>query len=111
MHIMSVNSSWAWHFNTPPQVQLQLHDSKHAMESVMLLSSQDLGEDVNNLIFCAAINKINLTCQDLLPDEVIMNLNVFRPCMKHWVPSQLNIAEVITICDNLSVHIQPQISK
>jgi hypothetical protein len=77
----------------------------------MLLNSQDLGEDVNNLILCADINKINLTCQDLLLDEVIMNLDVFCPCMKHWVPSQLNIVEVITICENLSVHMQPQISK
>jgi hypothetical protein len=71
----------------PLKVQFQLHHSKHAAESVMLLNSQDLGEDVSNLILCADINKINLTCQDLLPDEVIMNLNVFRPYMKHWVPS------------------------
>jgi len=84
---MSVSSSWAWHLNTPPQIQLQLHHSKHAAESTMLLSSQDLGEDVNNLILCADINKINFTYQDLLLDEVIMNLNVFRPCMKHWVPN------------------------
>jgi hypothetical protein len=42
---------------------------------------------------------------------VIMNFNVFRPRMKHWVPSQLNITKVITIYDNLSVHMQPQISK
>jgi len=70
----------------------------------MLLSSQDLGEDVSNLILCADISKINLTYQDLLPDEVIMNLNVFHPCMKHWVPSQLNTAKVITMYDNLSVH-------
>jgi hypothetical protein len=38
-HIMSVSSSWAWHLNTPPQAQLQLHHSKHAAESRMLLSS------------------------------------------------------------------------
>jgi hypothetical protein len=42
---------------------------------------------------------------------VIMNLNVFHPCMKHWASSQLNTAKVITIYDNLSVHMQPQISK
>jgi hypothetical protein len=77
----------------------------------MLLSSEDLGEDVSNLILCVDINKINLTCQDLLPDEVRMNLNMFRPCMKHLVPSQLNTVEVITIYDNLSIHMQPQISK
>jgi hypothetical protein len=108
---MSVSSSWAWHLNTPPQAQLQLHLSKHVAKSAMLLSSQDLGEDVNNLILCVDINKINLTCQDLLPDEMIMNFNVFRPHMKHWVPSQLNTAKVITIYDNLSIHMQPQISK
>jgi hypothetical protein len=49
----------------------------------MLLNSQDLGEDVNNLILYVDINKINLTYQDLFPDEMIMNLNVFRPRMKH----------------------------
>jgi hypothetical protein len=81
------------------------------MESAMFFNSQDLGEDVSNLILCADINKINLTYQDLLPDEVITNLNVFRPCMKHWVPTQLNIAKVITIYDNMFVHMQPQISK
>jgi hypothetical protein len=74
----------------------------------MLLNSQDLGEDVNNLILCADINKINLTYQDLLLNEVIMNLNVFRPCMKHWVLSQLNTAKVITIYDNLSLHMHPK---
>jgi hypothetical protein len=84
---MSVSSSWTWHLNTPPQVQLQLHHSKHAAESAMLLSSQDRGEDVNNLILCVDINKINLTCQDLFPDEVLMNLNVFCLRMKHLVPS------------------------
>jgi hypothetical protein len=53
----------------------------------MLLSSQDRGEDVNNLILCVDINKINFTCQDLFPDEVLMNLNVFCLRMKHLVPS------------------------
>ncbi len=38
-HITSVSSSWAWHLNTPLQAQLQLHHSKHAAESAMLLNS------------------------------------------------------------------------
>ena len=108
---MSASSWRARHLNSPPRARLRLEDSKHNPKMIELLSSQGLGEYVCNLLLCADVNQVDVSSQNLLSNKMVVDLYVFGPRMKHWVPGQLYATKVATVYDNHHVHMQSQIHK
>ena len=76
-----------------------------------LLNSMGLVEDDDHLLLCLDIDQVNITCQNSLSNIVVVDLYMFGPGMEHWVPSQLYAAKVVTMDDNLLVHLHSQVTK
>ena len=76
-----------------------------------LLSSEGLGEEVRHLLLCADVDQVDVARQDLLSNIVVVDLYMFDPSMEHWVPSQLYAAKVVTMDDNLLIHLHSQVAK
>ena len=44
--------------------------------------------------------KVDIACLNALSNEVIVHFNMFRACVEHWVPSQMNTAHVVEVKGN-----------
>ena len=54
-----------------------LKESQRFTKKLKLLTWKSFGEDIYNIIMCAALNKINKTSIMLFPNIVIVHFNVF----------------------------------
>lgn len=89
---------------TPPQAQCHLQYFKHHIGSAQLLCSKVLGEI---FLLSTHIREVSATSQDPLSNVLVVDPYVFLPQMKHKIMSQLDATKLVTIYDNMSVHIQP----
>lgn len=71
--------------------------TKTFFEFLELVSSKRFGEDICHLLIGRPIDEINLSILDMILDEVMVHLNVFGACMKHWISGYLQHTLIITI--------------
>ena len=63
-------------FQHSPSSSTQNPVHQHISELVQLLCTQGLCENVGYLFMCTNIHQINLLCKNLLPDVMVVHLNV-----------------------------------
>ena len=77
-------------FSTLPLTEeCVFHHSQLLYELDILPSTQSLRENVSHLLICQNILQTNNTSLNIIPDEVISNLNVLRPVMKYRILREL----------------------
>jgi hypothetical protein len=55
-----------------------------------------LREDVGELIICTYIRQVNITSIDVVPDEVMLDLNVLHLVMLNGIMSNLDVTLIVT---------------
>ena len=72
-----------------------LDNSKLVLEVLKLHSRQRLGQNVGSLLICHHILELHCSSLHHIPDIVILDLNVLRLVMEHWVLRQLHTTLVV----------------
>jgi hypothetical protein len=62
-----------------------LHHSKFISKEDKLALYQGFGENVCNLLICGDVLELDCALLNLVSDEVIPDLNMFRPVMEYWI--------------------------
>ena len=65
----------------------------------MLAPWQGLGENVCNLLINANILKLNCPSINPISNEVVFDLYVFRPVMKHWILREFDATLIVAVND------------
>ena len=65
-----------------------------------LVDSQGFHEDVGYLQVHYDVLYVDIPNLDTLSDEVRVHLDMFRACVEHRIPSQMNTAHVVTVKGN-----------
>jgi hypothetical protein len=55
-----------------------------------------LREDISELIICIYIRSVNITSVDMVPDEVVANLDVLGLVVLNWITSNLDGTLIVT---------------
>jgi hypothetical protein len=74
-----------------------IHHSKLVSEEDELSLYQGLGENVYQLLICRNILELDYSLQHPVSDEVVSNLNVLRPIVKHWILREFDATLVIRV--------------
>ena len=61
-----------------------------------------LGKDINYLVISRNILLLHLSSLNLVSNEVVLDLDVLRPIMKHRILRELDAALIIAIYDSRS---------
>jgi hypothetical protein len=98
-------STWG----TPPKVQISTlplteegvpHQAHLVSEEDMLAPWQGLGENICYLIIYRYILQLNYLSLNLVTNEVVPDLNMLRPVMKHWILIEFYATLIITVNDS-----------
>jgi hypothetical protein len=54
-------------------------------------------EDVYNLLICRNVLKLHNSSLNIVPDEVIPDINMLRLVMEHWILREFNATLIITM--------------
>ena len=73
-----------------------MHKSKLVPEVIKLHSRQRLGQNFSCLLISRHILELHCPSLHHIPDIVILDLNVLRLVMEHWVLGQLHTTLVVT---------------
>ena len=65
-----------------------------------LVDSQGFHEDVGYLQVHYDVLYVDIPNLDTLSDEVRVHLDMFRACVEHRIPSQMNTAHVVLVKEN-----------
>ena len=68
----------------------------------MLPFREGLGKDISNLVISRYILQLHCSSLNPITDEVIPDLNVLWPIVKHWIIIELNATLIIAINDSRS---------
>ena len=74
-----------------------LHHSKLVSKEDELSLDQGLGENVCQLLLCRNILNLNCSLLHYVPDEMVSNLNMLRPVVRHWILREFDATLVITV--------------
>jgi len=69
----------------PPSEGDILRHSKLVSKLYKLHSRQRLGENVCNFVICGYVLELHYSLLHHVSDEVIFDLHVLQPVMKHWI--------------------------
>lgn len=69
----------------PPSEEGVLHHRQLVAEEHKLALRQSFGEDVYNLLICGDILELHNPSLNIVPDELIPDLNMLEPVRKHWI--------------------------
>ena len=71
-------------------------DHPHLLSEVSEFNlTQSLCEDICHLFPCRSVSQLYCSPLDIVPDEVVPNVNVFRLVMKHRIFRELNATLII----------------
>jgi hypothetical protein len=101
-HVLRRDNTWG----TPPKVHKSTlplteegvpHQAHLVFEKDMFAPWQGLGENICNLIICRNVLKLNDPSLNPISDEVVSDLNMLRPVMKHWILREFYATLIITM--------------
>jgi hypothetical protein len=101
-HVLRRDNTWG----TPPKVHKSTlplteegvpHQAHLVSEKDMLAPWQGLGENICNLIICRNVLKLNDPSLNPISDEVVSDLDMLRPVMKHWILREFYATLIITM--------------
>ena len=85
-------------FSTLPRIEEGVfHHSQLIFEVDMLPSTQSLFENVSHLLFSRYVLQLNSSPLNIISDEVIYDLSVFRPVMEYCIVRELDATLVVTL--------------
>ena len=76
------------------------HHSHLVSEMNMLPSSQRIRENICYLLISRNVLQLYNSSLNIVFDEVVFDLNVFRPVMKHWILRELDATMIIIVNDS-----------
>jgi hypothetical protein len=74
-----------------------LHQSKSVFECLKLPFCQGLGQNINYMLICGHILELHCSLLNPIPYEVIVNLYVLGPIMKHWILGEFDTTLIIIV--------------
>ena len=90
---------------TPPQAREVVGcKAKPGLKLPKLVSPQSFCEDIGRLKIGNDMSKVDIPCDDPIPNEVVVHLNVLCPSMEYRVPSQGDAAKIVLVDQNSIVH-------
>ena len=95
-----VDKHFLGNFSTLPLTkEVVLHHYHLVSEMNMFPSSQRLRENVNHLLLSRYVLQLNNSPLNIISEEVISDLYVFRPIMKHWILREPDATLIVTVND------------
>jgi hypothetical protein len=76
------------------------HQAHLVSEVYMFAPWQGLGENNCNLVICRYILQLNYPSLNPITNEVVPDLNMLRPIMKHWILREFYATLIITVNDD-----------
>jgi hypothetical protein len=76
-----------------------MHQSKFVSECLKLPFCSGLGQNISNLLICGNILEIQCSLLNPVSYEVIFDLYVLGPVIKHWILREFDTTLIITIND------------
>ena len=73
------------------------HHPYQVSEVLMLPFREGLGKDISDLVISRNILQLHRSSLNLFSDEVVPDLNVLRPTVKHQILRELNATLIIAI--------------
>ena len=96
-----VDKHFLGNFSTLPLTEEAiLHHSHLVSEMNMLPSSQGLRENVCYLLISRNVLQLHNSSLGIIFDEVVSDLNVFGPFMKHWILKEPDATMIFIVNDN-----------
>jgi hypothetical protein len=91
------SASGLWLNSTPQVRHVEVAQPKRTRELPQLVEPKSLGENVGNLPIRRNMLQFHFTGENTLLDEMVMHLDVLRPCVKDRVFRELNAAKVVAM--------------
>ena len=89
-------SEWLWVSSLSLGRNLDLENTKSLSEVLELQPSQWLRQYISYLFLCRNILELHCPSLHHIPDIVILDLDMLRLVMEHWILSQLHATMVVT---------------
>jgi hypothetical protein len=84
--------------STLPLIEENVSHQAHIIFEIDMLSPwQGLGENFFHLLINRNIMKLNHPTLNPVSNEMILDLNVLRPIMKHWILREFDTTMIITV--------------
>ena len=88
-------------FSTLPLTEEGVFHHPHLVSEMnMLPSSQIIHENLCYLLISRNVLQLQKSFLNIVFDEVVSDLNVFRPIMKHWILRDPDTTLIVTVNDN-----------
>ena len=81
----------------PLTEEVVLHHTQLVSEMNKLVSSKRLHRDIYNLLIRRNVLQCHSSSLNIITDEMVPDLNVLRPVMKHWILRELNATMIVAV--------------